>query len=121
MSTSFPFGQPPKRTKPKEIQTKSVGVIFLYWFLRLSARVFAAGFVAICCKRENLQDSASRGVRPIALVVREQIGKRWTRITRIRRQPGAEKQVLTTPYLFCPTHANAGKVTARDEIERGLG
>src|SRR5580700_2715505 len=78
----------------------------------------------VCCnllQTRKSADSASRGVRPIALVMREQIGKRWTRITRIRRQSGAEKQVLTTPSLFCPTHANAGKVTARDEIERGLG
>jgi hypothetical protein len=59
------FGQPPKRTKPKEIQTKAVGVIFLYCFLRLSARVFAAGFVAICCKRENLQIRRPEGFAPL--------------------------------------------------------
>lgn len=49
----------------------------------------------VCCnllQTRKSADSASRGVRPIALVMREQIGNRWTRITRIRRQPGTESK-----------------------------
>lgn len=72
----------------------------------------------VCCnllQTRKSADSASRGVRPIALVMREQIGNRWTRITRIRRQPGAEKQVLTTPPYSVPLTPTRGR------SPRGLG